>query len=369
MEQNLSSYFSNVEDPRGVRNRKHMFITLVGTTLLAYLSGIDSYSGIADFTEAHYDELKKYFVFEHGTASHDTYQRLWDAINPEQFLEAFMLFTESLLVLKGGEGIISIDGKTIRNSGKDKALHIVSAWCEANQLVLAQERVDNKSNEIKAIPKLLKLLDIKSRIITIDAMGAQRAICDQIIGQEGDYVISLKGNQGTLHRDIKEYFQDRDCEEECSSFTEADKGHGRLEERIAWVTDKIDWLQKEHKWPGLKSIGVVRSKVCKGKKTTSEERYYISSLPADAERLNKAARAHWGIENKLHWRLDVVFNEDKSCIRNDNAAENSDILRKWALNITHKAKDKPDQSLKSVMRKNSMSFKHLLKSVNKIFHA
>ena len=140
------------------------------------------------------------------------------------------------------------------------------------------------------------------------------------------------------------------------------KGYGRLEERVSWVTDKIDWLQQEHKWPGLKSIGVVRcSKVYKGEKVTFEERYYISSLPADAERLNKAARAHQGIENKLHWRLDVVFNEDKGCIRNDNAAENSDILRKWALNILHKAKDKPEQSLKSVMRKNSHVFQTSLK--------
>jgi predicted transposase YbfD/YdcC len=361
--------FAGVEDPRAIRNQKHPFMMLVGTTLLAHLAGIDSFSGISDFVEAHEEYLERYFEFPHGVPSHDTYQRLWDGIKSEQFVSAFMLFSESLATLHGANAVLSIDGKTIRNSGEGKSLHIVSAWCEANQLVLAQQKVAEKSNEISAIPRLLELLDIKSRIVTIDAMGAQREICDKIIGQEGDYVISLKGNQGTLHRDIKEYFEDELCKQECSSFIIYDKGHGRLEERTAYVTGQLDWLQIEHKWPGLKSIGMVISKVTKGDKTTNETRYYISSLAENAELLNQAARSHWAIENKLHWRLDVVFNEDKACIRNDNSAENIDILRKWALNILHRAKDKPSQSLKSVMRKNSMSFKHLLKSVNKIFHA
>ena len=179
---------------------------LVGTTLLASLAGIDSFSGFADFTEAHFETLKDYFDFPNGTPSHDTYQRFWDSINPTEFYNSFHEFTEFLATM--ASDLINVDGKTIRHSGSNKALHIVSAWCQANQLVLAQEKVDGKSNEITAIPKLLRFLDLHNRTVTIDAIGAQREICSQIIAQGGDYVISLKGNQGTLHEDIVQYFAD-----------------------------------------------------------------------------------------------------------------------------------------------------------------
>ena len=363
----LDIHFSDVSDPRSNRNQRHPFLTLVGTTLCAGLSGIDSFSGIADFTESHLDGLSDYFDFPHGCPSHDTYQRFWDAISPDSFLNAFESFTQSLEKL--ASDIISIDGKTIRNSGKNSAHHVVSAWCESNQLILAQEKVDVKSNEITAIPKLLKLLDLSGCIVTIDAMGAQRKICDQIITQGGDYQISLKGNQGSLLDDIKTFLKDPIVSNSLLVSEENDKGHGRIEQRTAFVTDDIDWLQEHHQWPGLKSIGMVISKVERAGKETQETRFYISSLPADARKFNQIARAHWGIENKLHWRLDVVFNEDKACIRNDNASYNMDIIRKWALNTLQKAKTKPDQSIKSIMRKNSMSFKNLKGTVNKIFHA
>jgi predicted transposase YbfD/YdcC len=361
------SYFSNISDPRSSRNQRHSLMTIIGTTLLASLSGIDSFSGFADFSEAHLEELEKYFEFPYGQPSHDTYQRFWDEVNPEEFYRSFEEFTKALVDV--ASRYINVDGKAIRNSGYDKALHIVSAWCQTNQLVLAQEKVDSKSNEIKAIPKLLKLLDLKGRIITIDAIGAQRDICSQIVEQHGDYVISLKGNQETLHDDVVTYFKDKKLLSKCSCSEENDKGHGRIEQRTAYSSDNVDWLQKEHRWPGLRSIGMVTSKITKGSKITLEERFYISSLPAEAKQLNQAARLHWGIENQLHWRLDVVFNEDGACIRNDNAAENIDILRKWALNVLQKAKQKPDQSIKSIMRKNAMSFKCLMANVNKIFHA
>jgi predicted transposase YbfD/YdcC len=182
-------------------------------------------------------------------------------------------------------------------------------------------------------------------------------------------VISLKGNQGTLHNDVMTYFNDKKILEKSLVSEENDKGHGRIEQRTAYSFEAIEWLQKEHEWPGLKSIGMVSSTVSKGDQTLKEQRFYISSLPANARQLNQAARLHWCIENQLHWRLDVTFNEDGACIRNDNAAENLDILRKWALNVLQKAKQKPDQSIKSLMRKNAMSFKHLIGIVNKIFHA
>jgi predicted transposase YbfD/YdcC len=365
MKEALSSYFSNVSDPRSLRKQHHPFMTIIGTSFLSVLSGIDSFSGMQLFAEAHLEELEKYFDFPSGAPSHDTFQRFWDSISPNEFLDAFYLFTQNIEKISGD--IISIDGKNIRNSGKNKSLHIVSAWCQVNQLVLAQEKVDEKSNEITAIPQLLKLLDLRDRIVTIDAMGAQRDICEQITGQLGDYVICLKGNQGTLHEDVRLYLEDQEHHEERNENN--DKGHGRLEQRTAVISHSIGWLQSEHSWPGLKTIGMVHARVNKKDKETSETRFYISSLELSAQQLNDIARRHWGIENQLHWRLDVVFNEDKACVRNDNAAENMDIMRKWALNSMGKVKEKPDQSIKGIMRKNSMSFKYLISNVKKIFHA
>lgn len=361
------SYFENIQDPRSVRNQKHPLMSLIGTSLLASLAGIDSFSGFADFTESHFESLQTYFTFPHGPPSHDTYQRLWDAISPSEFYQSFHEFTRYLATQTGT--FLHLDGKTIRHSGTDKALHIVSAWCHTNQLTIAQEKVNDKSNEITALPKLLKLLDLENRTVTIDAMGAQRDICAQIIEQKGDYVISLKGNQGTLHQDVADYFNDVRLRENCVVSEEHDKGHGRIEQRFAYSCEDIDWLQTLHKWPGLTSIGMVVSRVERKGKTVEEQRFYISSLAADAKQLNQAARLHWGIENQLHWRLDVIFNEDGACIRNDNAAENIGILRKWALNVLQKAKRKPEQSIKSIMRKNAMSFKHLTGIVKDIFHA
>jgi predicted transposase YbfD/YdcC len=299
-------YFSNLQDPRSYRNQKHPLRTLIGVSLLASLGGIDSFSGFSDFAEAHFEGLKDYFYFPHGIPSHDTFQRLWDGKDPEEFYQSFHEFTQHIVSSEGH--IISLDGKTIRHSGHEKALHIVNAWCRANQLRLAQEKVDSKSNEITALPKLIKLLDLKGRIVTIDAMGAQRDICSLIVERNGDYVISLKGNQGSLHQDVIDYFNDQKLRDQCCSSEKDDKGHGRLEQRIAYSCDDIEWFEQEHQWPGLKSIGMVKSTVERKGKVTEEVRYYISSLAADARLLNHAVQAHWGIENQLHWRLDVVFN-------------------------------------------------------------
>ena len=262
--QEALNYFSNVQDPRSNRNQRHPLRTLIGTTLLASLGGIDSFSGMADYTEAYQEELSDYFDFPSGVPSHDTYQRFWEGVNPEEFYHSFHEFTQDLK--KINSDIINIDGKEIRHSGQEKALHIVSAWCRANQLTLAQEKVDSKSNEITAIPKLLGLLDIENRVITIDAMGAQRNICSKIIEQNGDYVISLKGNQGTLHEDVIDYFISNKLLDSCSSSEENDKGHGRMEKRTAHSCDDIGWPQTHHKWPGLKSIGMVTSSVQKKEK-------------------------------------------------------------------------------------------------------
>lgn len=253
MKDTLATYFASLEDPRSLRNQRHPLITLVGTSLLAALSGIDSFSGIQDFVDMHIEDLSQYFDFPHGFPSHDTYQRLWDAISPTQFQACFADFVASLE--KVASDVISLDGKTIRNSRVDKAIHIVSAWCHNNQLILGQTKVDSKSNEITAIPEVLQLLDLEHKVITIDAMGAQRAICQQIIEGGGDYVISLKGNQGTLHKDVKLYLEDPHHHQLINE--NHDKGHGRVETRTAMVSHEVGWLNETHNWPGLKAIGQI----------------------------------------------------------------------------------------------------------------
>jgi predicted transposase YbfD/YdcC len=329
--------------------------------------------GIQDFVESHFKELSEYFDLDGGVPSHDTYRRLWNEISPSILEESFREFIDCLKTMISK--VISIDGKTIRNSGTRSPLHIVSAFCQNNQMVFCQEKVREKSNEIVAIPKLLRMLDLGDKIITIDAMGAQRTICDQIISGFGDYVISLKRNQGTLWEDVKLFFEGMDSEHAIDNDSvqisvDLDKGHGRIEKRTALVSSDIEWLQKTHKWPGLKSIGkiIAETTTSSSGKETEEERYYISSIPSlDPREFNEIVRKHWGIENQLHWRLDVVFNEDKACLHNDNAAENLDILRKWALALMSKVKRKPDQSIRSVMRRNSMSFKYLMDSMKTAF--
>jgi predicted transposase YbfD/YdcC len=224
--------------------------------------------------------------------------------------------------------------------------------------VLAQVKTDEKSNEITAIPVLLDRLDLQGQIVTLDAMGCQRAICEQIIDKGGDYVISLKGNQGTLNNNVRLWFED-EKNLLTQSWEEWSKGHGRIEHRFCETTDDIGWLQEIHKWPGLKSIAVVHSTRETKKGIEKESRYYISSLSANAEQIARAARSHWGIENSLHWVLDVTMNEDRIQIHNENAPEILSIMRKWGINIINKNKGK--YSIKRMIQKMAMSPKNLFK--------
>ena len=366
MKDKFVNLLEDVEDSRSKRNQKHPFITIIGTTFFAVFAGIDSFTGIEDFVRARFNELKDYFDFPKGVPSHDTYRRIWDALDSLKFQKTFLDFVK--MVQESATGAINIDGKTIRNSGESGPFHVVTAWCNENELVLGQEKTSEKSNEITAIPKLLELLDIRNRIITIDAMGAQREICQDIIEGKGEYVIALKGNQGNLFKDVQECFEDPKNEKLVNVHN--DKGHGRIEQRVATVINNIQKLNGIHGWPGLKSIAKVESTVTKKGKETKQTRYYICSKKfTDAGQLNHLVRGHWSIENKLHWVLDVVYNEDRACIRRENAALNMNILRKWALSVLIKVKSKPSQSIKSVMRFNCMSFEHLKKSLEKIFHA
>ena len=357
--------FSQVKDPRSARNQIYSLTSLIGTTFCAVLSGIDSFNGIAEFVEFHLEELKQYFDFSDGAPSHDTYQRLWNMIDPVQFQSSFQTFVESLHKISGE--VLSIDGKTIRNSGKLRPLHILSAWCSENGMVLGQLKMQAKSNEITAIPELLKQLDLRNKTVTIDAMGCTKNICKQIIDRGGDYVIALKKNHLSLLEDVEPFLQNMDfC---LTKDQQNDKGHGRIEQRIATVSHEVGWIQQKHQWPGLKAIGCIVSKVLRKDKETKQTRFFIASKALDAAALNDIVRKHWSIENQLHWVLDVSYNEDKGCIRNENAAENINIIRKWAMIVLKKSKINQYQSIKSVMRRNIMSFSHLVESVKNIFHA
>lgn len=363
----LNEMFAKLEDPRSLRNQKHPFLSVISIALLASIAGITSFSGMGDFAECHEDELKGLFPLPHGAPRHDTFQRIFESIDPTAFIKCFMLFSQHLS--EAIKGLTSIDGKTIRNSGKKGSpLHIVSAWCEENRLVLGHVKAEKTAgSELGAIKELLSLLDLQGRIITIDALGCQREISAQITEKEADYVLALKRNQKSLYDDVSLYFQDTD-KLDGTSWKEVDKGHGRIEKRECWALPVDNWLLAEHAWPGIKSIAMVKSTRIMKDKESHDTRFYISSLSPDAEMICKIARRHWGIENKLHWVLDVIFNEDKACIRNDNAAENVDILRKWALNVIN-IQRKENVSIKSIQRKSAMSFKYLKQLMFNIFHA
>ncbi len=357
MELQWRSVFQELEDPRSPRNQRHEFMTLVGIGLFGTLSGITSYDGLADFAELREADLASIMPMPFGPPSSDTLRRFFNELNTETFAKCFREFT--VTILEKVTKIISIDGKRIRNSGEG-LLHIVSAWCGENGVTLGYVKVGDHSNEITAIPHLLELIDVCGKVITIDAIGCQKEIVKDIVNRGGDYIIAVKGNQGNLLEDVKAYFEDT---KDMSTHTEHDKGHGRIEKRTCTTTDDIAWLSKENSdWIGLASISqVVAERTYKGK-TSTETRYYISSLAADPKFIGNAVRSHWGIENKLHWRLDVVCNQDKSCVRNDNAAQNLDTMNKLALNILSKFKtDKI--SIKSLQRKACMSFSFLLQLI------
>jgi predicted transposase YbfD/YdcC len=328
------------------------------------LAGMSSWTGFQDYGEAHEETLRAFIDLPHGIPSHDTIARVIGALDVAAFAQCFEAFAQALA--ERAKGVIAIDGKTMRGSfDATKALsarHVVSAWAEGCKVVLAQIRVDDKSNEITAIPELLNLLDLEGQIVTLDAMGCQRDICRQICEKGGDYVIALKGNQGTLFEDVKLFFE-TPALTVAHEWQEWDKGHGRIEHRHCRAVDAIAWLHP-HQWPGLCSIAVVHATRETRKGIETETRYYLSSLPAHAERIAKAARAHWGIENSLHWVLDVTFNEDHSRIRNDNAPEILSMLRKWGLNIINQHKG--TLSIKRMTNKIAMSPKFLLHILQKI---
>ena len=335
----MKKYFENIIDPRQAWKVEYNLHEIVIMTICAVISNLDYWEEIVDFCKAkeQWFREKLCLELENGIASHDTFQRVFQLMKPEEFEASFQSWVKSVAVKTKGE-IVSIDGKTLCGSRdvKTKAIHMVSAWANANQLVLGQVKTDEKSNEITAIPTLLDLLELKGCIVTIDAMGCQTAIAKKIVEAEADYVFGLKGNQGTLNEDVQLYFeaaaQTPLLFSDVAKSKTVEKGHGRIETRHYRFTTDINWLFQKPEWAGLQSIGMVRSVVEKKGKVSEDTRYFISSL-TDMETFAKAVRSHWGIENGLHWCLDIVFDEDHCRTRKDNSAENLAVIRHIAINI------------------------------------
>ena len=325
-----------VADFRINRKKKYPLYEILMIAACTIICGGKGFNDFAKFGTAKYKWFKQFLPLENGIPSHDTFRRVFSLLDPTSFNKAIVTWLESVVDVAGD--VISIDGKCLRRaftkSGKTPC--IVSAFSKNDKVVIGQIKADEKSNEITAIPNLLKMLYLKGCIVTIDAAGCQKKIVREIRKREADYMISLKGNQSTMHDEIKLFFDDAI---KCGSRSvkkarSVSCGHGRVETRICWQSDYIDWFEDKGKWDGLKSVCMVESSVCKKNtgETTVERRYFISSMELNPSKALKTIRSHWGIES-MHWTLDMTFGEDWSRARTQNAAENLAMLRHVVLNV------------------------------------
>lgn len=337
--------FSDMEDPRIDRQKLYPLIEIVFLTIAAVVSGSDHFTDIQIFGNANLKWLRQFLPYANGIPSHDAIGYFFSKLDPEHFKEKFVEWIQSVATVSNGE-IVAIDGKTLRGSqektANKQAIHMISAWARNAHLVLGQKKVDSKSNEITAIPELLKMLELAGCIVTIDAMGCQKKIAKAIVKKKADYVLAVKGNQGTLHEQIKTFFEDqleRDFEdyrhkpELLGSYETIERDHGRVDVRKYWITSDIGWLEEKKDWKGLAAIGCARLTSTTGEKTTCDERYYIISSAMEAGRFAEAVRGHWGIENSLHWSLDVSFREDESRIRKGATPDNFAVIRHICMNM------------------------------------
>lgn len=347
----LLSFFDGLTDPRIDRTKKHLLRDIIGLTICAVLSGCDDWEEIELYGELKHDWLKEFLVLPNGIPSHDTINRVFACLNPEELRDCFINWVQSIAAITNGR-VVSIDGKRLCNSGSDGKkgfIHMVSAWCSSNNMVMGQVKTEDKSNEITAIPALLELLVLEGAIVTIDAMGCQKEIAEKIVAQQADYVLTVKQNQGHLLDDIQEAFEQSVNPD---SHTLIEKSHGRIEKRTCKVITDMDWISKKEDWKNLHSIVCIESQrtLLSTGEVQEEQRFYISSLGSSAEHFNQIIRQHWSIENKLHWSLDVTFKEDLSTKQAGNAAENFSIITKIAINLLKN----------NVIKKTSIKNKRLL---------
>ena len=351
-------YFDTLEDPRIDRKKLHPISEILLLTLCGVICGAEGWEDIEAFGKSKLEFLQKYLPYTNGIPSDDTLRRFFRVINPKRFQECFLNWVKSLTFIdqENKDKSIALDGKTLCGSGdiaNDKLpIHMISAFATSAKIVLAQAKVDDKSNEITAIPNLLELLDLHGAIVTIDAMGCQKNIATKIREKDADYVLALKGNHGDLYDDVRTFF---DLESANNfkgiphSFAKTiDGDHGRIEIRQCWVAS-AEWLQQKKEWDGLKNIVMIKSsREIKGVVST-ENRYFLTSLDRDADRILRVIRNHWSIENSLHWVLDVSFNEDQSRIHKGNAPQNIAVIRHIALNMLRACKQK--RSIKLLRKK------------------
>lgn len=333
----IMSHFSQITDPRMKKKTAHKLEDIITIAILAVICGADGWTDVQEFGKAKRKWLKTFLELSHGIPSHDTFGRVFSLICAEEFERAFLSWVRS--IVRRVKGVVPLDGKTVRRShdasAGQKAIHLVSAWASANGVMLGQIKTEEKSNEITALPELLELLEIKGCIVTIDAMGCQKAVAEKIVEKKAEYCLALKGNQEGLYEEVYALFQQAHETNfegmEWDSYETDEHNHGRHEIRRYWTLTDLSSLPRVQEWPRLRMVGMVEAECTRQGKTSIEHRFYISSLAGKAKPFAQAVRKHWGIENTLHWVLDIAFREDECRIRRGEAAENFAILRRLAL--------------------------------------
>ena len=345
------NHFQGLPDPRQLGKVVYPLDEVLLLSLMAVLAGAEAFTDIARFGQKKLELLRRFRPYRDGTPPHDTLGDIFASLDAETFQQCFVAWVAS--VTGTPKGVIAIDGKTVRRSGRKKdskaPIHMVSAFAARQRLVLGQVKVDDKSNEIVAIPKLLDLLAIDGAIVTIDAMGCQRDIATKILGKKADYVLALKGNQGSLREDVEVFV----AEQKANGFQDTtisrdetiDGDHGRIETRRTTVIHDVAWLQERHDWPGLKSVVMVESTREIGPRIESETRFYITSLVLAATLLGPIIRSHWGVES-MHWVMDMVFRDDECRVRTDHAPANFTTIKHMAHNLIRKAPGKDSLRLR-----------------------
>lgn len=328
--------FRDLPDPRVDRTRDHELGDILVIGLCTLLGGGETFTDMERFGRAQEGWLRTFLRLPCGIPSHDTFNRVFSALDPRCFQACFLRWTQGVRRAIGEE-IVALDGKALRRAVNTKTIpYIVSAWAADNGLVLGQVKVEEKSNEMTAVPELLRALELAGCIVTLDAMGCQKTIAREIRQANADYVLALKGNQETVHEEVQTFLDDAVAHDPTglAVYETTEKDHGRIELRRYWQSDRLDWFVDRSKWEGLRSIGMVESeRHLPGRSVTRERRYFLCSLPLDAKRFAGAVRGHWSIENNLHWVLDVQFGEDQSRARTNNAAQNLALLRRLVLNL------------------------------------